>query len=80
MHQNPDETVRAEAVFVSHLQTSDPLSAEAVDDAVETLLRRNGPAGCAAGMAYEFGEHPDTAVRRMRWARDLVRRASRAVV
>ena len=75
MHHNPDETVRAEAVFVSHLQASDPIDVEVVEDTVDTLLRRDGAAGCAAGMAYEFGEHPDTAARRMRWARDLVRRA-----
>lgn len=74
MHQIPDKTVRAEAVFVSHLQASDTLEGEVVADTVDTLLHRDGPAGCAAGMAYEFGEHPDTAAPRMRWARELVRR------
>jgi hypothetical protein len=28
--------------------------------------------GCAAEMAAEYGEHPDCAVRRMRWARAVV--------
>lgn len=75
MRSLPDDVMRAEALFVSHLQASDPLTPEVVDDTVATLLRRDGPCECAARMAYEFGEHPDTAVRRMRWARRTVRRA-----
>ena len=71
---SPDETLQAEALFVSTLQASDPISPEIIEDTVAELLRRDGPAECAAGMAYEFGEHPETAVRRMRWARRLVRR------
>ncbi len=33
-----------------------------------TLLRL-GSDGCAAIVAQEFGDHPETAVRRMRWVR-----------
>jgi hypothetical protein len=43
-----------------------------VTDTVATQLRDCGVDACAARMAYEFGEHPDTAVPRMRWARRVV--------
>ena len=74
MHPFPDETLRAEALFASHVQASDPINPENVDDVVAEVLRRDGPCECAARMAYEFGEHPDTAVRRMRWARRMIQR------
>ena len=74
MHPVPDETLRAEALFVSQLQASDLIDPKEVDAVVAQVLRRDGPGECAARMAYEFGEHPDTAVRRMRWARRIVRR------
>ena len=31
-----------------------------------------GGPGCAARVAQAFGEHPETAVTRMRWARAMV--------
>jgi hypothetical protein len=34
-------------------------------------VQRYGPRGCAGLMAQEFGDHPDAAARRMRWARTL---------
>jgi hypothetical protein len=70
----PDATVRAEALFASHLQPSEPVTPGVLDDTVATMLHRDGPRECAARMAYEFGEHPDTAVRRMRWARRTISR------
>lgn len=73
MYGSADEVMQAEALFVSPLQASDTIDPDTVIDTVDTLLRRHGPAGCAAQMAYEFGDHPDTAVRRMRWARRVVR-------
>ena len=74
MHPYPEETLRAEALFASDLQASEKISPEAVDDVVVQVLRRDGPCECAARMAYEFGEHPDLAARRMRWARRVVSR------
>ena len=74
MYPFPDETLRAEALFASHVQASDTISSTDLDDVVAQVLRRDGPSECAARMAYEFGEHPDTAVRRMRWARRMIRR------
>jgi hypothetical protein len=60
--------VRAEALFASNLQSSDMPDPEAVRDAVATALRRLGVRGCAAQVAGEFGDHPETAVMRMAWA------------
>ena len=39
-----------------------------------TALRRWGVRGCAARVAGEFGDHPDTAVARMCWARAAISR------
>ncbi|SHN44531.1 hypothetical protein [Cryptosporangium aurantiacum] len=61
-------TVRAEALFVSALQPSEKCSTAQLRAAIETSLEMFGPAGCAQRLAAEFGEHPETAVPRMRWA------------
>jgi hypothetical protein len=59
----------AEALFVSDLQPSQaPTRAEVDAAATETILRF-GIEGCAARVATEFGDHPDTAVARMCWVR-----------
>ncbi|GAA3348372.1 hypothetical protein GCM10020358_66630 [Amorphoplanes nipponensis] len=73
MQESADDVTRAEALFASDLQAADVEDTDAVDRAVAALLRRNGPRGCSARMAYEFGEHPDLAAERMRWARRVVR-------
>jgi hypothetical protein len=62
------EAVRAEALFASTLQSCTPASPEQVRRAVATTLRQLGIRGCAAQMAGEFGDHPNTAVARMSWA------------
>jgi hypothetical protein len=67
------EAIRAEALFVSTLQGSDAPAADQVRCAVATTLRRVGIRGCAAQVAGEFGDHPDTAVARMAWALATVR-------
>ncbi|MEU8238797.1 hypothetical protein AB0C07_11160 [Actinoplanes missouriensis] len=59
----------AEALFVSCLQPSECPSRETVEDAITTMILRHGSDGCAAGVASEFGDHPDVAVRRMEWVR-----------
>jgi hypothetical protein len=64
--------VRSEALFASALQRSDRCTAAQVRDAVTAAIRQFGSRGCAERMAQEFGDHPVTAVARMRWARDLV--------
>lgn len=66
-------TIQAEAVFVSDLQPSDQPTPDQVAAAVyASLAACGGATGCAAGVAAEYGEHPETAVPRMRWALSLV--------
>jgi hypothetical protein len=67
------EAVRAEALFLSCLQSSESPSCEQVRTAVADTLRRFGTRGCAAQVAGEFGDHPETAVARMAWALAVVR-------
>ena len=62
------EAVRAEALFASTLQPSGTPSPGQIRRAVATTLQRLGVRGCAAQVAGEFGDHPDTAVARMSWA------------
>jgi hypothetical protein len=59
---------RAQALFVSHLQPSQQPQGDEVAAAIEDSLRRWGAGGCAAAAAAEYGDHPDTAASRMRWA------------
>jgi hypothetical protein len=67
------EAVRAEALFVSPLQSSERPAPDQVLRAVATTLRRFGMRGCAVRVAGEFGEHPETAVSRMTWALATIR-------
>ena len=62
------EAIRARALFVSTLQPSGSPSPDQIRRAVTTALQRLGVRGCAARVAGEFGDHPDTAVARMGWA------------
>jgi len=63
---------RCTALFVSGLQRSDAPTPDAVNQAVRVAVRQFGVRGCAARMAQEFGDHPETAAGRMRWIRQLV--------
>jgi hypothetical protein len=62
-------TVRADALFASVLQRSDEPSAAQVDQAIAAAVRAFGARGCAARVAQAYGDHPEAAVARMRWAR-----------
>ena len=57
----------AEALFVSHLQPSECPSQQKMEETVTEMILRHGSDGCAAGVAEEFGDHPEAAVRRMVW-------------
>jgi hypothetical protein len=61
--------VWADALFVSMLQRSDNASAGQVQQAITAAVRAYGGRGCAERVAQEFGDHPEIAVVRMRWAR-----------
>jgi hypothetical protein len=63
---------RCEALFASGLQRSDDLTAQAVSYAISRTVQELGPSGCAGRMAQEFGDHPEAASERMRWARQIV--------
>jgi|SRR5690348_14933190 hypothetical protein len=63
---------RADALFVSALQRSEEPSAAQVQQAIAAAIRAFGARGCAARVAQAYGEHPETAVPRMRWARSVV--------
>ena len=65
-------TARADALFVSTLQRSEEPSAVQVQQAIAAAVRAFGARGCAARVAQAYGEHPETAVPRMRWARAVV--------
>ena len=67
--------VQADAVFVSGLQRRDEPSAGQVRQAIAAAIRAFGCSGCAGRVAQEFGDHPETAVMRMRWARGVARKA-----
>ena len=62
----------ADALFASALQRSDEPSAAQVRQAITVAVRAFGARGCAARVAQSYGEHPETAVLRMRWARAAV--------
>ena len=62
---------RCTALFASGLQRSDALTGDAVAEAVRLTVRRFGVRGCAARMAQEFGDHPEAAIDRIRWIRQL---------
>lgn len=66
---------RANALFVPGLQRSDQPSAGQVRQAVAAAIRTFGYSRCVERVAQEFGDHPETAVVRMRWARAVARKA-----
>lgn len=58
----------AEALFASSISAFTPVDAAAVDAAIRATIKRLHVKGCVDIVAREYGEHPDTAVRRMSWA------------
>ncbi|WP_426503759.1 hypothetical protein ACPPVO_39895 [Dactylosporangium sp. McL0621] len=66
----PDVLVaaRAEALFVSCVQSSESPAPVEVRKAIAESFARFGSRGCATCVAGEFGDHPEMAVARMRWA------------
>jgi len=64
--------VRAEALFASTLQRSENPTAAQIRAGIASAVREFGSRGCAARMAQAFGDAPEAAVERMRWARQAV--------
>ena len=69
MHDLGTSGLQADALFASRLQRCDEPSADQVRQAIATAIGEFGYPDCAARVAQEFGDHPETAVIRMRWAR-----------
>ena len=69
------DDARCEALFASDMQRSQEPTPELIRAAVSATMDRLGPDGCAGLVAQEFGERPDCALWRMRWARSAVRLA-----
>ena len=70
---DPITAARAAALFVSHLSaTAQPTDQEVAAAIRHALLSHGGSRACAADVAAEYGDHPELAVVRMRWARTLV--------
>ena len=67
-HHPSISAVWADALFASPLQRTGEPSAGQVRQAIATALGVHGAQGCAARVAQAYGEHPETALTRMRWA------------
>jgi len=63
---------RCEALFASTVQRSEHPTPAELREAIMLTVRALGSRGCAVRVAQEFGDHPDTAVVRMRWVRQQV--------
>jgi hypothetical protein len=61
----------ADALFVSALQRSDDPSACQIRQAIAAAIGAFDYSGIAGRVAQEFGDHPEAAAVRMRWARTL---------
>ena len=68
-HEFSSTTCAADALFVSALQRSDAPSTGQVRQAIDAAVAAFGCLGCVQRVAQEFGDHPETAAVRMRWAR-----------
>ena len=70
---DPITAARAAALFVSHLSATAQPTGQEVAVAIRHALRSHGGSrGCAADVAAEYGDHPELAVPRMRWARTVI--------
>jgi hypothetical protein len=69
---DPLTAARAEALFTSSLRTGAAVTAAQARAAIAVAVRRYGSRGCATVVAGAYGDYPDTAAARMRWARGVV--------
>ena len=70
---DPITAARAAALFVSDLSvTNEPTGAQ-VTAAIRSALRgHGGTRACVADVAAAYGDYPELAARRMRWARRVI--------
>ena len=70
---NPLTAARAAALFVSDLSAAGQPTGVLVEAAIKHSLQTHGGArGCAADVAAAYGDYPELAARRMRWAIGLI--------
>lgn len=72
MYPSGVRALHADALFASPLQRSDEVNASQIYRAITVSLAAYGGAGCAGRVAQEFGDHPEAAAARMRWARAVM--------
>ena len=72
MYPRSVHALQADALFASPLQRSDELTVSHIRRAITAALDGYGVTGCAGRVAQEFGDHPEAAAARMRWARTAV--------
>lgn len=72
MYPRSVHALQSAALFVSPLQRSHEPSISQIRQAVAAARDAYGDPGCAALVAQEFGDHPEAAALRMRWARATV--------
>ncbi|GAA0463754.1 hypothetical protein [Streptomyces olivaceiscleroticus] len=67
---------RAEALFSSGMSVGSwPTQGELATAVRDAVRSHGGIRGCAVELAGAYGEHPETAVPRMRWALQQIRAA-----
>lgn len=72
---------RANILFASTLSAALPHDRAVLDAVIAYTVRHEGGVrACAAVVAQEFGDHPETAQARMLWARDAARPLARRAV
>jgi hypothetical protein len=73
MYTDPVTAACAEALFTSDRTTGARLLPDEIATLILSAVARYGSVrGCAAEVAAAYGEHPETAVPRMRWALSVV--------
>jgi hypothetical protein len=75
IHDLGIRALEADALFASAVQRCDEPDSGQVRQAIAAAIQAFGNLGCAERVAQEFGDHPEAAVARMRWARVVAREA-----
>ena len=76
--RHPISVARAEALFTSAVPTGTALTRTRLQAVVSAAVRTHGGVrACAAEMAAAYGERPEAAASRMRWALRVVAQADR---
>lgn len=75
MSRQDINVARSHALFLCDLYPSPQPDSEQVHAEIRRTVQTFGVRGCVARVAQEYGDHPETAVARMRWARQVVSQA-----